>query len=136
MATRKEVMQKLVKEEARNLKKFATKEEINKLGVRALDPESKYSCVYGLMTGNCFSERAVELIEKSCKRVYNKGRLNGVEDAKVNGSPKNKDRNEYGPCKYYSPIEVFIYQYENRENGNNERLIKYLKGEIKTLRFV
>jgi hypothetical protein len=50
--------------ELRNLRTFATQDEINRLGnlVIADDPRQ---CIYGQMTGSCFSFRAKELGQKS-----------------------------------------------------------------------
>ena len=81
------------------------------------------------MTGNCFSERAVELIEASCKRVFADASdggdtLKGV----LNGSPKKSNRDTY-----WSPIEIFITKKRNVKNGNNKRLVAFLKGETETL---
>lgn len=114
---------KLVKDEADLLK---------------LDPDSKFDCVYGQMTGNCFSVRAKELIEKSCKKVYHtEGYL---ADATLNGSPIGKERNTTGgnvygtKTSYWSPIEVFIYDAKERGDKDSiAKLIQFLKGEIKTL---
>jgi len=127
--TKKIVYPALVKQEAKNLKKFATKRELDKLNFDRLVPENAERCIYGQMTGSCWNGRAIQLIEKSCSRVYNEGQEgNSLRDCKLNGSPKKKQRHSY-----YSPIEVFIYKDGNMENGANERLIKYLKGEIRTL---
>lgn len=129
---------KLVIEEAKNLKKFATTEEINKLDAHTLDADSKFDCVYGKMTGNCFSERAKELIVKSCKKVYATDGY--LSDARLNGSPKGKSRNTEGgrtfgaKTSYWSPIEVFIYTAKVKQDKDSPaELIKFLKGEIKTL---
>lgn len=133
MATRREVMHNLVKEEAKNLKKHATKKELSNLDFNYLGSESAVRCVYGQMVGNCFHPRAIELIQKSCKRVY-KADKDDIRDCTINGSPKNKVRNHWNNS-YFSPIEVFIDQPINKENGNNEKLIKYLKGETTRLNF-
>lgn len=135
--TRKQLMQQLVKEEAKNLKKNATKEELNKLDFDYLSPESRSSCIYGQMTDSCFSSRAAQLIFKCTKRVYkNDSTLeNNLKDAPVNGIP-TKERTQTGEnTSYWSPIEVFISQDVNINNGNNLALIKYLRGETKTLNF-
>lgn len=131
--TRKQVMQQLVKEEAKNLKKNATQEEIAKLNFSDLVPTDSEKCIYGQLTGCCWNGRAIELIKKSCKRVYTPNYdedKDTLADAKVNGKPK-EDRDAY-----WSPIEVFIYQDKNTENGNNKKLIDYIKGKTETLEFV
>jgi hypothetical protein len=128
MATRKEIMQNLVKEEAKNLKKHATKEELDNLNIEYLDSEDYEKCVYGQLTGDCFSERAEYLILNSCERVYESDYT--ISKSKINGKPL-KDRR----TKYWSPIEVFIAQNINNTNGNNKILIDYLKDKRKTLNF-
>lgn len=123
----------LVIAEATKLKKNATLYEIANLDFSNLRTASKYNCIYGQMTGNCFSERAVELIEASCKRVFNiniserdKDKKMGKIYGKLNGKPVTRD-------EYWSPIEIFIDMERNQNNGNNKRLIDYLKGETKKL---
>ena|SRR6187402_3229214 len=128
MATRKEVMHNLVKEEAKNLKKNATEKELKYLNFETLNPNNLFNCIYGQIGGNCDSIRSIELQKKCCSRVYKRG--GDLSDSKVNGSPKRLSR-----YSYWSPIEVFITQESNKENGNNERLVKYLKGETNRLNF-
>lgn len=123
------LMRQLVTEEATNLKKHATQEELNKLDFNRLNPGRIDLCVYGQMTGYCHTKRAEELMRTCCKRVYNTD-AGSVRNCSVNGSPENKNRHSF-----WSPIEVFIDQYRNQNNGNNEQLIKFLKGEIDVLNF-
>src|ERR1044072_4459641 len=63
-----------VRKEAEALKVHATKEELNKLRFESLFPGFADACIYGLMTGNCFSNRAAELIYSCAVRYFeNKG---------------------------------------------------------------
>lgn len=122
----------LVREEAENLKKFATKRERSSLDFQNFHARGIDSCIYGQLTGSCFSSRAKTLIKKCARRVYKcMGSRSQSESLsnRLNGKPGN-NRHEY-----WSPIEVFISQphQKNMINGANERLIKYLKGEIETL---
>ncbi len=130
----------LVIKEAKMLKKLTTEEEKQNLNVSRLNPDSMTSCIYGMLCGNCFSERAKELIEASCARVYST--YGDFDNSKINGSPKGKFRTDdsgrnshWGQSKtsYFSPIEIFIYRNRNKRNLANQRLVQYLKGEIKTL---
>ena len=130
MATRLQTMKRLATEEAKKLKKFATKEELGKLDFVFFDPGSPEFCIYGQMTGNCYSARANELIRKCCKRVYspiNKN-LKVVSESKLNGAPYvlTQDRQ----TEYHSPIEVLVFKDEDCA----AKLIPYLKGESKTLK--
>lgn len=127
--TRKQVMEQLVKKEAKNLKKNATLEEIKKLNFAQLFPQSVSYCVYGQLTGDCNSQRASELINKCCDRVYEALPYTPPKNTKLNGKPSGENRSEVNMIKYWSPIEVYIQQTGNQGNGNNEKLIKYLKGE-------
>jgi len=127
-------MNALVIAEATKLKKNATPEEIADLDFEYLHPSQLDLCVYGQMTGNCFSDRAAELIKLSCKQIFDHNINRKEADAKMgdtygklNGKPLD-DRSSY-----WSPIEVFICMPRNQKNGNNKRLIDYLKGETKKL---
>lgn len=125
------LMKQLVVEEATKLRKHATKKELQNLDFKNLDSDSTQRCIYGQMTGNCFSERTRDLMNKSCKRVYKTSDWASIRESKINGElNENIIRNDF-----WSPIEVFIDQPRNKENGNNELLVKFLKGEINELNF-
>lgn len=124
-----------VAEEAKALKENATKEEINRLNFGTFDPGDNRHCIYGQITGNCSSKRAIELIGSGCIRYIEnpfKRKIN-FEDVKkkVNGSNAacaNK-RGELVSIKYLSVIETYIYLPEAKPKN----LIAYLKGERKDL---
>lgn len=119
----------LVKKEAKKLKENATEKELSNLDFSNLRPSSSSSCIYGQLSGDCFNTRTSDLIHSCAERIYS-STGDGLYKVKLNGKPEKK-RTAY---KHYSPIEVFIFQSRNRENGNNELLVKYLKGESKTLK--
>jgi len=121
------MMIKLVKAEAASLVKRATDKEKSNLSFEQLNTNRHDSCIYGQMTGSCFSDRAENLITASCKRVYSHVGDGSRVRGRLNGEPKNRN-------VYWSPIEVFIDKDYNKANGNNERLIAYIKGETKTLK--
>ncbi len=131
-----EDLNNLVIEEAKKLKDNTTLEERYQLNFSTLKTKKRDSCIYGQMTGDCFSERAIELIEASCEKVFNRIKdENNVRKicGELNGSPKGKPRtNSWSPV-YWSPIEIFIDEEINQTNGNNERLVDYLKGNTDTL---
>src|SRR5688572_25057638 len=105
---RKDVLIKRVKEEAKKLRKLATKEELNRLDFDYLDPENNRYCVYGQMTGDCMNERADKLITSSCERVYARESYFVIfGDNRLNGKPKFGER-QCNPSHitYLSPIEV------------------------------
>lgn len=117
----------LVKQEAENLKVHATQEELSNLSFDKLDPIQADKCIYGLMTGNCYSKRSIQLIELCCERVIVDA--SGVSGSKVlNGSPSKSYRRSY-----WSPIEVYIAQDDF--NSNNKSLVAFLRSETDTLTF-
>ncbi len=118
---------KLVIEEATNLKKYATPQEIEKLDIATLNSKITTECIYGQMTGYCHSKRAIKLIEQCAPRVYHAGDDEPGTSTELNGDPTTMKREEGHRILYWSPIEVFI------DKGNHEanaKLVGFLKGEI------
>lgn len=128
---RKQEMCALVIEEATQLKQFATLDELDDLSFENLDPLNPGRCIYGQMTGDCFSTRAKKLIKKCAKRVYKSNENERLRDFELNGKPKGERSLQYSD--YFSPIEVFIAQKDNKKN--TKRLIDFLKGKTDTLIF-
>lgn len=135
-------IQGLVKKEASKLKEYATQEELARLNFEHLNPNSPRSCIYGQMTGNCYSPRANELVLKCAERVYissinstsNSGAVFSYQT--LNGEPHaivgTKDRSEL----YHSPIEIYlVFNRENDTTENNKILIDYLKNVTTELNF-
>lgn len=129
----KETLNDLVIKEAKNLKKFAYKYELEKLNFDTLNPSSSSNCIYGQMTGSCFNARANKLILKCATRVLStQNSPNILENAKLNGEPTLIPEGENRLYTYISPIEKFIYL--NTET-NNQILIDFLQDKTKTLKF-
>ncbi len=104
---------------------------MDKLDFKGLNPQNSRYCIYGQMTGDCYGARATELVEKCASKVF-QDMPNGFDEI-TNYKVVAKKR---GRFNYWSPIEAFIFKSENRGRGNNnETLVKFLKGEIKTLKF-
>lgn len=122
---------KLVIDEAKNLKKFATPEELARLNIKNFDPNHTERCIYGLCTGDCNSSRAMELIKWCARRVYNAA--DTFKNAKLNGSPSKKGPRSWLSMPYLSPIEVFIGRNKDINDQMNAKLIAFLKGERKRL---
>lgn len=129
-----QVLIDLVKEEAAKLREALTVEEAFNLDFETLEPDRPKLCIYGQATGDCYSERAAFLIRKCASRIY-KG---SPDEAVLNGKPTKKNTTAvkiyWGNHKkrtHHSPIEVFIYQPNNKRN--NKKLIKYLRRETETL---
>lgn len=123
---------KLVVDEAKNLKKYATPQEIAQLNIEELNPTSGSYCVYGQIAGNCYTTRAVELIKKCAKRVYHaEYDTNPGKCRRLNGDPKKiQINNRYGENVFWSPIEVFI---DRAPKEMGAKLVAFLKGERKRL---
>ena len=124
-----------VAKEVESLKKNATKEEIERLNITTLMPSKKDSCIYGQMTGDCTTARAIELIGMSCQRYINtssasKIRNNGIDfiQGNINGTsiPRRRSGFDVG---WFSTLEAYIVLPE----AKNKNIIAYLKGEKKTL---
>lgn len=102
-----------------------TKEKINKLDFSELDSSDSNLCIYGQMEGCCDYQSAIDLFSKTCRFMYRcLDYLYDLEeiDTKLNYKESIKEF-----C--FSPLEVYIYQ----AGAKNEDVIKYLKGEIKTI---
>lgn len=121
-----EDLNELVKKEAKKLREFATKDELNKLDFIILDSTSTENCIYGQMTGSCYSSRASELLNL-CAIPY-------VDY--FGGEPQLTLDFSYYTMRAYSPIEYFIYKYQHNGYKNNMILIDYLQGKRDTLEFI
>jgi len=127
-----------VTHEVVSLKKFATKKELRKLNVESLDPDNKENCIYGQMTGDCSSERAKALMDKSCIIVTMKvsGSIQFLdEDFKtikkfING--KNEGQgwgiDNWGLHRNYSHLSA-LEAYICLKNAKNNKIIEFLRGE-------
>lgn len=121
-------LKKLVLQEIENLKIYATYEEIGKLDFTTFKPFMIGTCIYGQMTGNCFSDRATVLLDL-CTIPYS--------DYTSAYWPTNEMKFAGNRTKLYkstiinvfSPLEYYIFNYSE----TNEKIIAYLKGEIQTL---
>lgn len=135
-----------VRKEAEALRLNATAIEIDRLNINLLVPTYYDQCIYGLMTGDCFSARASDLIFTCCPRFFKsndefgnhfitevpKGRfydfVNGQKIEGVNASVEfHEHREECG--SHFSAIETYILLPE----AKNANLIAFLKGETETL---
>lgn len=133
------ILEELVIEEATNLKKYATKEELNKLNYETLNGGSVVNCIYGQMTDNCLSQRSQNLIIKCCKKVYKiVNENNRIKTSILNGKPKKLkvsfDRLDY----YTSPIEKFLDLYKPdifTKSTKVKKLIDFLQDKTQELKF-
>ncbi|MCE7039175.1 hypothetical protein [Dyadobacter sp. CY312] len=112
----------LVIEEATKLKEHATAEEIGELNLDRLNPHFPDTCIYGQMTGWCYNERAIELLNL-CATPFSKMIVEYI--------PAEVEAFRVGSrvMSCFSPIECYIF----RNGSKNETLIQFLKGEKDSL---
>lgn len=114
-------------DEATKLKSCATQEELEKLNFKRLDPERIQKCIYGQMTGNCFSKRATELL--NCCTVPYSADVDSYTRTRVKSfNDKNRAEDVNGDW-VFSAIEYYI----GHQIAKNANLIDYLKGVKETL---
>lgn len=115
-----------------NLRKHATKDEIDKLVRERFFPTNRRHCVYGQMTGDCFSTRAHELI-RLCAPVMLEGHLRFDTVFKKVAISTVETRKDGRMA--YSPVEVLLMLYYGK--GKFEKfthILNFLKGTGKTVR--
>ena len=110
-----------VLEEATLLKQHATPEEIKSLDLNTIEPNHFDQCIYGQMTGNCYSERAHELLAKCAIWPYSI-ELDTYVKTQMGVTRWIKFRKFDGGA--FSPIEYYIYHRPDKISV----LVDYLKG--------
>lgn len=133
-----------VRKEAEALRVYATKEELANLDFENLEPDTKDSCIYGQLTGGCYSKRAATLIHSCAHRYFHADvveenvldltevTIDSVIKYAKGTRVKNfvKERvNVFSENTHYSAIEAYILLPE----ANNANLIAFLKGETDNL---
>lgn len=111
-----------VKAEIDNIKTQATKEELSKLTIEGFDHNHDSKCIYGQMTGDCDSHRAITLAPKV---YYNIG--DGHTFAKQQFEKKEGDLRGFN---YYTALEKYLFMVKK---PTHSKIIDYLKGKIDTL---
>lgn len=130
-----------VRKEAEALRVYATKEEREGLDFETFSPSNIGGCIYGQMTGDCYSHRAAILIRGCCVRYFKHNVVPALFDVRsnmtriqqhVDGETVSdfvKVRSNSSPESRFSAIEAYICLPEAR----NANLIAYLRGETETL---
>jgi hypothetical protein len=118
-------LKKLVLQEIENLKIYATYEEIGKLDFETFNPVHTKNCIYGQMTGDCFSPRAVELLDL-CATPFSHF-TSTWDSTEATEFRENRNPNKLG--NVFSTLEYYIDNYSE----TNEQIIAYLKGDSKTI---
>lgn len=111
--------------EIEKLRERATPRELSKLSIGNLEPDQNHRCIYGLMTGDCFSARAIDLIVQCASRSVSCQRV-GYLDSIVHQPPRTKMKilDSVIRCNF-TIAEHLIVNYPH----NNPGIIAYLRGE-------
>ncbi len=135
-----------VRYEVEMLRQHATDDEKENLVFRFFDPDNFQQCIYGLMTGDCRSHRAQELMDKSCIRVmdipkqtFTSNSLNNssfndprfVINGKYSGQTWKDDESYKNrrDMRFLSALEGYIYL----KDAKNRNVLDYIKGKIDVL---
>ena len=128
--------------DATALKQHATAGELAKLNAALLDPYHYRQCIYGQMTGDCYSPRAARLIFDCCPRYIDvkkrvtSGTVLTLDD--VVKAPRSEQMTESlgeledyrdGIGGFHSAIENYLWC----QDANISGLIAFLKGEADTV---
>lgn len=120
-----------VMQEIEGIKKYATKEQIEKLNLDTFEPEGISTCIYGQMTGSCFSPQTTALIKQINIPLYVTDIVDGYDrkdNSKIEvGVPREAVNND--STDSFTLLEHFISKYRS----NNRNILLYLKGEIPEL---
>lgn len=118
--------------EADNIKIHATAEEISLL--KNINGDGVSSCIYGRMTGNCNTPRAIELISKCVDKVFISDGGNSGILTKLNGHPS--DVHVPNPTArhsvYITPLERLIF-FSNGGDRYGHAMAEYIKGDVRYL---
>lgn len=131
----------LAVQEATKLRELTTESEKAKLYPNSIWAKSRTSCIYGQISGHCFSDRAHELMKICAPRVYERPDNKNLVDCRLTPTTKSvrraiESRDDIATrTRYWSPIEVLITMWDdpfgpNFNSDNMVNLAKYIKGEI------
>ncbi len=125
-------LKRQVLREANNLKKYATKEELQRLNIELLVPKFQTACIYGQMTGDCYSPRASELIHKCAVPVAAQPSVFYLYPVRnwVRRWWRGITGYDRGNYRLFTAIEAYI----TAPGAKNHNLIKYLRGETQVLK--
>lgn len=108
--------------ELKNIKKHATGEELGRLltMLDKLNPLNGFLCIYGLLTGNCYSERTEELIILCSIKSY----INNLKTSILDVKPVFLLKEDAISNRKFSCLEYFITKQELETN--QKFILKYL----------
>ena|SRR5438445_745572 len=108
-------IKRAVLKECKLLKKYLTDEEKDRLSYNLFNPSSIGNCIYGMATGSCFSDRAIELKRFCAKPVNVVFRYNKPDKLSI--------EKEFNDEFNLSVMEQYIQTI-----GYGKLIINYLKG--------
>jgi hypothetical protein len=111
-----EELEKLALDECKLIVDYFTSEEINKLKFHSINPEYTSTCIYGVMTGDCNTEKVYKFVQKLDTVIIEENFTEDVFNLNI--------RSHY----YLTPLEHFILQdtlieeYKNRNLEDQDRM--------------
>lgn len=127
-------LKRQVAREANLLKKYATKEELDRLNAKLLKPFKEDGCIYGQMTGDCFGSRATDLIHKCAVPAAN--HISSVSGAFLNPVKlwvKRAWNGVRGRGRLLAGKLTAIEAYIAERGSKKDKLIDYLQGRTEVL---
>lgn len=100
----------LVEKECELIKKHFTPEEINKLKLDNIDPNSETTCIYGRMVGNCNNPRVNNFINENLDILIESRDFKNMD----------KFRESIRSCYYMTPLEEYIFERDEYYAEDNE----------------
>ena len=137
------ILAEAVMHEIEMLKQHATDEEKNRLSMINFDPNHVTKCIYGMLTGDCGSMRARELMDLSCIKMFKgdayyfwKKTVKDIDDAVKYDTDNLWEDWESGKgvnrsYRYLSALECYITMYL----CDVPKIIDYIKGNINQLKW-
>lgn len=114
--TKEEFLKNVIKE-IENIKEKATYEEKENLDFSNFEFDNASKCIYGQMTGDCDSARAVELTPKKHSDII---LGQGFKSQEFGGTSE----------KYFTDLEMYLFISNDK---THEKIINYIKGFSETL---
>ncbi len=112
--------------EIENIKAKADKSELNRLNFEKFNYCSPYACIYGQMTGDCKSNRAIELTPKKYQHT-------GSITNKHTIPFSRQSFTQHDTFNYFTALEKYLYMVKDQTHIH---IIAYLKGETDTLNLI
>lgn len=108
-----------VRAEIKRIKRLATSEEIDRLDFSKFSHTNVMTCIYGQMTGHCYSDRARAIMPKSFNEI----------------SPGFDDATKYKELTFkkgddFTYMEKYLYICSP---NTRKHIIDFLKGKVKVL---